>query len=366
MKKADGYRTKGIYIHVPFCVSKCPYCDFYSMPADEETKDAYVRRVIQELEKQDITADTVYFGGGTPSLLGGKRISEILQAVSLAKEAEVTLEANPGDDLREVFSSFAKAGGNRVSMGLQAADEPSLKALGRRHTVRQAREAVMAARQAGITNISLDLMLGIPCQTKELVKNGVDFCSSLDVPHVSFYMLKLEPNTPFGKHPPQVPDDDETAELYLYACGLLEDRGYEQYEISNFAKPGMESRHNRKYWNCDEVLAIGPGASGYEDNIRYAYPRDLGAFLGGTLEKREDTDELIRPGSEEEYAMLQLRQTHGLVEREFIQHFGKPIPEEWRRAAGRLPDTLVLSDDRGIRLTRDGFLVSNQILTEIL
>lgn len=366
MEKADGYRTKGIYIHVPFCISKCPYCDFYSMPADEETKDAYTFKVIRELQKNNVTADTVYFGGGTPSLLGGKRIASILENVVLAKGAEVTLEANPGDDLHEVFSTFAKAGGNRVSMGLQAADEVSLKALGRRHSVQQAENAVKTAKQVGISNISLDLMLGIPGQTKDLVKNGVYFCSKLGVPHVSFYMLKLEPNTPFGKHPPQVPGDDETAELYLYACELLEADGYAQYEISNFAKPGMESRHNQKYWNCDEVLAIGPGASGYEGQIRYTYPRNLQMFLDGTIRKQTDADDEIRAGSKEEYAMLQMRQSHGICEETFRMRFGISIPTVWRERAARLPKNLIVSDAQGIRLTREGFLVSNQILSSIL
>ena len=362
---ACEHTNKGLYIHVPFCVSKCPYCDFYSMASDEETKDAYAHEVVRNIQTKTDCFDTAYFGGGTPSLLGARRISQILNPIAVTKEAEITLEANPGDDLTDVFRSFASCGGNRVSIGLQTADDELLKKLGRRHTLLQVEKAVDDARENGIHRISLDLMLGIPGQTMENIQRGVEFCSRMGVEHVSSYMLKLESGTPFGLHPPDVPDEDETAELYLYACEELEKEGYKQYEISNFARDGAVSRHNLKYWNCDEVAAIGPAAHGFENGIRYAYARDLKAFLNGTLSAETEIDEEIPTGSQEEYAILQLRLTDGLRFEQFKKRFQRDVPENWIQNAKALSNMYVEVDETSIRMTREGFLVSNAILSKL-
>ena len=364
----------GVYIHVPFCLRKCPYCDFYSLTgADDAQMDAYVKtvcRVLDEAGRRGFSgADTLYFGGGTPSLLGGKRLSSLLFAARplLTAEAEITLEANPADDLRETLCAFAAAGGNRLSMGMQTADERELLALGRRHTPQALFRAAADARAAGIENISLDMMLGIPGQTPASVEATAAACRRLGAAHVSAYLLKLEPGTPFGQHPPALPDEEATADLYLTACAALEREGYRQYEISNFAQPGRQSRHNRKYWEGAPYLGIGPAAHSFLDGKRLAYARSLSAFLRGDPPLFEDPDDRALPdGSPEEYAMLRLRLTEGLREADFSARFGCALPAAWRERAAALPDRLVTVDGDGIRLSREGFLLSNTLICRIL
>ncbi len=365
----------GLYLHVPFCVSKCPYCDFYSVAATDLQLDGYTEALERSLSdwaaKTDETADTLYFGGGTPSLLGGKRLARLTETArrlfSIADDAEITLEANPGDSLHEVFSAFAAAGGNRLSLGMQAADDRLLQLLGRRHTVAQVDSAIRAAQAAGIRNYSLDLMLGIPEQTPADVATAAKRCAEWSASHVSAYLLKLESGTPFGITPPSLPDEDAAVTLYHTAAEALERHGYRQYEISNFAVPGRESRHNTKYWNLDPYLGIGPSAHSFLGGRRFAYPRSLPDFLDGkppVEECAEPGD--IRENSPEEYAMLRLRLTDGLREDAFRQRFGVSIPALWRQRAASLPTDLVICDGDGIRLTRDGFLVSNAILSRLL
>lgn len=364
----------GIYIHVPFCVSKCPYCDFYSLTGStEETKDAYVQALIREMDRwatHGDTVDTVYFGGGTPSLLGGARLARLLEAArrrfAFAADTEITLEANPADDLAETFAAFAAAGGNRISLGMQDADDTQLRRLGRRHTAAQVETAVAAAKAAGITNVSLDMMLGTEGQTAEQVKAAAARCAALGASHVSAYLLKLEPHTPFGNCPPPLPDEEETVALYHTAADELAKYGYEQYEISNFAKGGKVSRHNLKYWNLEPYIGLGPSAHSFYNGRRVYYPRSLEAFLAGCDPVLEGDNECIDENSPEEYAMLRLRLTEGLTEQGFAARYGTPIPARWRQKAEALPSSLVVTDTAGIRLTRDGFLVSDAVIAEIL
>ena len=366
----------GLYIHVPFCVQKCPYCDFYSAPPrDEAALDAYTAGVRAALERWgerlDVSADTLYFGGGTPALLGGERLAAILDTAGRCfrlfdgAEPEVTLEANPADDLGETLAAFAAAGGNRLSLGMQSAISAELQALGRRHTPADVARTMADARRAGIDNVSLDLMLGIPRQTAASVGESVRCLAESGATHASAYLLKLEPHTPFGAHPPVLPDEDTAAELYELAMDGLEAAGYRQYEISNAARPGKESRHNLKYWNSDPYLGIGPAASSCLGHTRFQYPRSTAAFLaGGEPVEEKDTD--IPTGSETEYALLRLRLTEGLTEAGFFSRFGHGIPEEWRRQAAALPAGLVTADAAGIRFSRRGFLVSNALIERIL
>ena len=239
----------GFYIHVPFCHGKCPYCDFYSRPDSPRKMDAYVSAVTaalapwrERLAGRELA--TVYFGGGTPSLLGARRLGTILQAVrqgfSLAPGAEITLEANPTSVDRAFFQEVGQAGFNRLSMGLQSANEEELRFLGRAHSPQQAAQAVENARAAGFSNISLDLMLGLPGGSREKLGRSIAFAASLGVEHISSYILKVEPGTPFAARGVQVPDEDNTAEQYLFAVEELARLGYGQYEISNFARPGKE------------------------------------------------------------------------------------------------------------------------------
>ncbi len=362
----------GVYVHVPFCATKCPYCDFYSLTGtSDEDKDRYVQAVLRTAETyHGQVADTVYFGGGTPSLLGAERIAVLLAGLrkcfTVTADAEITMEANPADDLADVMNAFAAEGGNRVSLGMQSTDDDGLKQLGRRHTAAQVDTAVQAVFSAGIHNLSLDLMLGTPNQTEQDVKNAVARCTQLGADHVSAYLLKLEPDTPFGKRPPSLPNEDETVALYHIAAEALEAAGFLQYEISNFAKEGYRSRHNQKYWNLDPYVGIGPAAHSFFEGKRFYYPRSLADFIDGKPPICEQTDEVIPENSPIEYAMLRLRLTEGLVADGFEKRFDIPLPREWTDRARSFPSSLVISDDNGIRLTRDGFLVSDALISRIL
>ncbi len=362
----------GLYIHVPFCLSKCPYCDFYSMPpSDDSIMDAYTDNVCERLAAlPDVTADTLYFGGGTPSLLGGTRLARILRAARplLTTDAEITLEANPADKLYDTFAAFTSEGGNRLSLGMQAANDRGLQTLGRRHRMRDLHEAVRDARRAGIDNLSLDIMLATPAQTEDDVKTAVLECVTLGASHVSAYLLKTEPGTPFydARDTLDLPDEDAAAQRYMLCCEALEQAGYRQYEISNFAKPGFESQHNLKYWNSEDYIGIGPSAHSFYDGKRWYYERSLSTFMQGASPLAEDPDSDIADNSEEEYAMLRLRLTDGLRADLFEKRFGKPLPSPWIQRAKALPSSLVITDDNRIALTREGFLLSNAILVRIL
>ena len=363
----------GLYFHVPFCRGKCPYCDFYSLAGTPAGMDHYVQAVLvamapwrEKLKGREIA--TVYFGGGTPSLLGAERLGAILRGVkegfSLAPGAEVTLEANPTQVGRGFFQEAREAGFDRLSMGLQSADEEELRLLGRAHSPRQAAKAVEDARAAGFSNISLDLMLGLPGGSPEKLERSIGFAASLGVEHISSYILKIEPGTPFARQGVEVPDDDTTAEQYLFAVEALAERGYGQYEISNFAKPGKESRHNLLYWRGEEYLGFGPGAHSFFGGRRFYYPRDLGDFLqgGGTVDDGPG-------GGFGEFAMLNLRLSRGLVKKDCLTRFGAEGGALFDRAleqAGRFPARLVRADRERIAFTPEGFLVSNALLVELL
>ena len=227
-------------------------------------------------------------------------------------------------------------------------------------------QAVTAARGAGIRNLSLDLMLGLEAQTPEAVRRSVAACAGMGATHVSAYLLKIEENTPFARRSLDLPDEEATAELYETACEALESHGYAQYEISNFAKDGRQSRHNLKYWNCDPTVGIGPAAHSFFGGRRLSMPRDLAAFLNGRQPTPEPPDPDIGDNTLAEYAMLRLRLTEGLTEAGCRTRFGVGIPDEWRRRAARLPREVIECDETGIRLTRQGFLLSNTLLAAIL
>jgi oxygen-independent coproporphyrinogen III oxidase len=361
----------GLYLHVPFCDGKCPYCDFYSLRGSEELMDQYTNRMIENIKyygsRLQRRADTLYFGGGTPNLLGAQRLISIIAA---AKEqfglenAEITLEVNPTEDLSEFLKAVRAAGANRLSIGLQSANEDELQLLGRRHTAAQAEKAVRDAQRVGFDNISLDLMLATQNQTKESLLRSIAFCGGAGVSHISAYLLIIEPHTAYYKNRERlsVPDDDEAGGLYLFACEELEKRGFGQYEISNFAKPGFESRHNLKYWRCEEYLGIGPAAHSFVDGKRFYYERSIGAFIRGDAPVQDGDG-----GSFEEYAMLALRLAEGLTDQNCRKRFGCELPPRMKHAAKRYEAVgLTVCDDDGFHFTRRGFLVSNALIAEIL
>ncbi|MDD3692318.1 MAG: radical SAM family heme chaperone HemW [Oscillospiraceae bacterium] len=371
----------GLYIHVPFCVSKCPYCDFYSLQGQSpEVMDAYTNAVIDALalwyqKLGGVSADTLYIGGGTPTLLGGKRLKRILDKATKLfklKNAEITMEANPGDLLDEVFSAFASAGGNRVSIGMQTCDDAQLRFLRRRHRPQDVENAVAAAHACGINNISLDIMLGLRGQSVKSVVFDISRAFEIGASHVSAYILKIEEGTLFYQNRDTLflPDSDECAELYLAACQTADMLGYRQYEISNFAMPGYECRHNIKYWNLDPYLGIGPAAHSYINNTRFYYEQDINLFLKGVMPVHEQ--DKPQKGNhnihehENEYIMLRLRLDEGIKYNEFKAKFGRDIPQSVIDRAKELPSHLISVDNDGIRLTRLGFLLSNTLICKLL
>lgn len=372
----------GIYVHVPFCKSKCAYCDFYSLPGAESRMDDYVKAVTAHLSETAPRAehhrvDTVYFGGGTPTLLGAKRLCALLGVIQkkydVASDAEITLEANPDSacDFREL-RALRRAGFNRVSLGMQSADDAELREIGRIHTFAQVREAVAAIRRTKIQNLSVDLIYGLPRQTPERWRANLAAAVDLAPQHISCYGLTLEEGTPLylRRDDAMLPGDDAQAELYLTAVDLLRRYGYPQYEISNFARPGYESRHNLKYWTLQEYAGFGPGAHSDFGGVRYAYARDLDGYIRGVLEGAPllSESERIPPLERDtEYLMLGLRTVRGIqpgeFERRYRQRFDALTPFlEQCRASGYA----VQEDDGSWHLTPNGFLVSNQIIGGVL
>ena len=363
-------RSLGLYIHIPFCRAKCIYCDFYSLPRSEDSMEDYVSALVRQLgtwsaRASEYCVDTVYFGGGTPSYLGPDRLRRILDAVfqtyCVAPDAEITLEANP-DSAQDAaaLQQLRRAGFNRISLGMQSADDAELERIGRVHTHAQTVRAVESARTAGFDNLSLDLIYGLPEQTMARWQKNLDAAAALVPEHLSCYGLKVEEGTPLfaQRWHFTLPDDDTQADLYLYAADFLARHGYEQYEISNFCRPGRESKHNSRYWAMREYLGFGPGAHSDFGGERFAFARDLNDFLSG----EPSCSERVVPSPrerEEERIMLSLRTSRGI-------------------AADSLPGTalnvlreceahgLARRTGGSYALTPRGFLISNAIIVDIL
>ncbi len=371
----------GLYIHIPFCKSKCIYCDFYSLPRAEDRMDRYVSALCRQLAEiaQRTTAhtvDSVYLGGGTPSYLGEKRLRRILKTVKkhyhLSRDAEITLEANPDSagDWR-ALRSLRRAGMNRLSLGVQSADDGLLRTLGRPHTFAQAEEAAAAARRARIRNLSLDLIYGLPGQDLAGWKDTLERAAALEPEHLSCYGLKVEEGTPLWdmQEKLDLPDDDAQADMYLWTVERLGALGYEQYEISNFARPGRASRHNMKYWTLCEYAGFGPGAHSDLGDVRYAYLPSLDTYCAGVeagVSVLESSEHIPSRERDIEYVMLGLRLTQGISRQEFENRYRLPFAPiqsvlERFRATGHA----ALVGGRW-RLTPEGFLVSNQIIGQAL
>lgn len=363
----------GLYIHIPFCKAKCAYCDFYSLAQSESRMDEYCRaleRHLAEVAPQAgcHVADTVYFGGGTPSYLGAERLCRLLGTVKklykVDKHAEITLEANPDSACdKKALKRLRRAGFNRISLGAQSTDDEILRTIGRVHTWEQTCQAVEAARKAGFKNLSLDLIYGLPGQTMEQWEKTLSDAVGLLPEHLSCYGLKLEEGTPLYRRQEELtfPDEELQADMYLYTVEFLKNCGYEQYEISNFAKPGFASRHNLKYWTLAEYAGFGPGAYSDFGNVRYGYARDLDSYIRGEL-RLQESDTVDLSEREREYLMLRLRTVQGIDPREFEYRFRQrfePLAALLRQCAQR---GLAEETDGGWHLTPKGFLVSNQII----
>ena len=376
MKKEKMLRPLGLYVHIPFCKQKCAYCDFYSLPHREEKMDAYVSALIRHLEEvapqaEQHTVDTVYFGGGTPSYLGEKRLVKLLQTVKkryhLAKDAEITLEANPdsaGDS--KMLRHLRKAGFNRISLGVQTDDDDLLREIGRIHTWEQVEAAVAAIRKAKFDNLSLDLIYGLPHQTLEDWQNTLAHIVDLAPQHISCYGLKVEEGTPLydRRDSADLPDDEQQADMYLYTVEYLAQMGYGQYEISNFAKDNFASRHNLKYWTLGEYAGFGPGAHSDFGNVRYGYIRDLDRYIGGELVLSE-SETIGTLDRDMEYIMLSLRTTAGMDRRYFENRFRERFAPLEEKLSLYEKHGLASRTETGWHLTPKGFLVSNQIIGEL-
>jgi oxygen-independent coproporphyrinogen-3 oxidase len=359
----------GLYVHVPFCLKKCPYCDFYSIKFDDALAERYTQTIITEMFTYDhIKADTLYFGGGTPVLLGAPRLKRIIDAAKkqFSLEGEFTVEANPCSIDKQTLLELKQAGFNRVSFGVQSGVDKELHSLGRAHTKMQALEAVKGAKEAGFTNISVDLMIGIPHQTPQTLLSSLEFIKQLDVPHVSAYILKIEQGTRFYEDNTAAlcPDEDSVCDLYLNTIEFLNSIGVEQYEISNFAKRGFESKHNLKYWRCEEYLGFGASAHSYYKGKRYLHPRDIEGYLSSNGNNYQISDK--QAGGFEEYAMLRLRLSEGIDLSLLDKRFCFDKEKILRRAKPLEQSGLLRINGEIIFLTPKGFLVSNAIIASLI
>ena len=357
----------GIYVHVPFCKKKCGYCDFCSV-TDCDLADAYTERICADIAKaggeHSATVDSIYFGGGTPTVIG-KRLITILDTIkaafTLSDNCEITVEANPATADFELLEALYNAGVNRLSVGIQSSDDGELKTLGRIHDFTDAVRLIISAKAAGFTDISGDIMLAIPGQTFDTLAHTVSTVASLGLTHISAYLLKIEPNTPFAKNPPEnLPDDEEAAQMYLFTLRLLEKMGYKRYEISNFALPKHECRHNLRYWNLGDYIGFGPSAHSLINSRRLAVTGSVQEYIDGksVIETRDNGGDLL------EYVMLSLRTSTGLNVEKTEQRFGVSFKESDMTKA-LIENGYLSFTDNTLVLTDIGILVSNGIIAEI-
>ena len=368
----------GLYIHIPFCRTKCLYCDFCSFVSrDDGERERYVDALLREIHERGTdkyAVDTVYFGGGTPSLLSSQQIGRILSAVrenfKLTDDVEITLECNPMthlDDGKEYFSAIHRLGVNRLSLGVQSALDSELKLIGRRHTFEEAKRTFSCARESGFDNISIDLMFGIPSQTVKSLDYSLDEFISLGAEHISIYSLQLEEGTPLHRMQSryEIADDDAVADMYAAINQKMKGAGYIHYEISNFAKDGKESRHNSKYWRLDEYLGLGLAAHSDFGGERSENSCDLSDYLEGKYYL--SGNEIGKAEREVEFIMLGLRMKEGISKSEFFERFKIDFDEKYGEKVKNLAKLDFISDSpEKFALTEKGFAVSNMILSQIL
>ena len=376
--KEKAPRKLGLYIHIPFCRSKCLYCDFCSFASrDEDERERYVSALINEIDARatrEYIVDTVYFGGGTPSILSVDQIEMILSALKknfiISKDVEITLECNPITHLEdggEYFSSLRKLGVNRLSLGIQSAVDSELKLIGRRHSFNDAKKTFLDARGAGFDNISVDLMFGIPSQTVDSLKVSVDELLSLGAEHISIYSLQLEEGTPLCRMQERydIADDDEVADMSAYINEAMRCARYEHYEISNFARRGRESRHNSKYWRLDEYLGLGLSAHSDFSGVRSENTRDMAEYLAGNFYLSGESVGLAE--REVEFIMLGLRMSEGISKSKFFELFNIDFDEKYGKKVKELENlSYIINTDDRLALNERGFAVSNTILAHIL
>ena len=370
-------KTLGIYIHIPFCASKCAYCDFYSLAGCDKLMPRYHNALLQHLREagpqlREYYTDTVYFGGGTPSYYGARRICDIFNALKrdalVYKTAEVTVEVNPDSVTRHDLLLMRSEGINRLSIGAQSANDAILKLIGRRHNWKQVAAAVKNARAAGFENVSLDLIYGLPSQTRTDWTDTLDRALALQPDHLSCYGLKLEEGTPMARDyagSPILPDDDEQADMYLYTVETLARFGYRQYEISNFAKPGFESKHNLKYWLLQDYMGFGPGAASCAGGLRYSYEKDLQKYISGVQSGESilaECEKIDLLGRAAEYLMLGMRTVRGISAKEYHNIYRSdfaPLEELLQEFSRK---GWAVEESGRWHFTPSGFLLSNMLI----
>lgn len=373
----------GLYIHIPFCVKKCEYCDFLSWNAGEEERQQYVAALLSEIESyrefaKGYRVSTIFIGGGTPSVLLPKQMEDILQKIyeifELERRPEITVEVNPGTVDEKKLQCYKENGVNRLSMGLQSVKDEKLRLLGRIHTYQEFVESYELARKAGFDNISIDLISSVPGQTLQEWKEELETAAAQNPEHISVYQLIIEEGTPFyekyAEHPELLPDEETSREIYLWTGKFLKEAGYEQYEISNYAKPGKESRHNLKYWERGDYLGLGLGAASMVRNIRMSNTKDMRTYLercDKPKTMREDVQFLEEPRQMEEFMFLGLRKTRGVSKKEFKRIFGREMDMVYEKALHKcLENGMLLEHKDRIFLSEEGTLLSNMVLSEFL
>lgn len=372
----------GIYVHVPFCRSKCQYCDFYSVTNKKDLDfDGYTQAVCTHIKEAGMQApnhivDTIYFGGGTPSFFGGEGMAMILAAIrknfDVSPTAEITFEANPDSVTDRLLRRVRGEGFNRVSLGIQCDDDNILKTLGRPHTYAEAVTAVKKLRKKGFRNISVDLIYGLPGQRPQDWNATLNNVLSLKPEHISCYGLQVEEGTPLYNMQEfyNLADDDAQADMYLSAVEILRKHGYHQYEISNFCKKGHTSRHNMKYWTGGEYLGFGPGASSDFGGSRFSMVRDVHRYIEGVLQGGTVVEELQEVAPREraaEYLMMRLRTTAGIDRETYENTYLLPFaPLEELLLTYKQQNLAVQTYDGRWHLTARGFLLSNSIISDLL
>lgn len=365
-------KTLGIYVHVPFCVSKCNYCDFNSYPNIWSCEDGYfaalVNEIINKSGSDEYLADTIYIGGGTPSAVRSDNIGRVMEALnrrfSVTENCEITIECNPATANLRKLRTLREIGANRISIGMQSAYDEQLKILGRAHSFKDCKDCVRDARTARFDNISLDLMFGLPNQDLESWRRSLEAAVSLAPEHLSCYALKIEDGTPFAAMDLDIADDDESCEMYKYAVDFLEKNNYLRYEISNFAKVGCESRHNLKYWQLREYAGFGAGAHSFLDGKRFANERDVLKYMNGAPFEcaSESADDLMS-----EFVFLGMRLESGISEAEFEAMFGRSIYDVFAEPLKKnLSRGTIVSNGGRLHIPRQYTYVSNAIMSDFV
>lgn len=375
-----------LYVHIPFCIKKCAYCDFLSGPADEKTIESYVKALCSEIKNQGALyqayhVTTIFLGGGTPSVLSGKQMEQIFDCLKesfcICADAEVSMEANPGTVTEEKLTAYKKIGINRISFGLQSTDQEELKILGRIHTYEEFLVSYKLARQCGFDNINVDLISAVPKQTVESWENSVKEIINLRPEHISAYSLIIEEGTPFSKlygegteGEKHLPSEEHERLMYQRTEKLLAEAGYYRYEISNYAKPGKECRHNLGYWERKNYLGLGLGASSLVENVRFKNIDHLENYMehASDVERiQEEKEFLTETEQREEFIFLGLRKMEGISKVKFEEIFGNSLQSYYGEHIAVLKREHLLEEtEEYLRLTKKGIDISNYVFAELL